>query len=74
MSKDVHTEHCCNRHGCKYAQKCPVESGEKPQSYMCEMCEDEFDVIWEMAHLMNEMYEKGRLAEANERDMLKLMG
>lgn len=44
--KDVHTEHCCEVHGCKYgydmhpdAEKtCTVVSGEKKQSYPCEMC------------------------------------
>lgn len=65
-NKDVHTEHCCIRHGCKYAWQqstkphCTVKSGEKPQSYMCEMCDVEFDLVWELAHLMNEMYDKGR--------------
>lgn len=38
--KDVHTEHCCAQHGCKYADSdCPVASGNKPQSYPCESCE-----------------------------------
>lgn len=42
MSKDVHTEHCCIHHGCKYAvplTPCTVESGEKKQSFPCEDCE-----------------------------------
>lgn len=38
--KCVHTEHCCVIHGCKYCDDdCPVETGVKKQSYMCEMCE-----------------------------------
>jgi hypothetical protein len=40
--KDVHTEHCCKAHGCKYGdgQLCPVESGAKPQSFPCEACDE----------------------------------
>lgn len=38
--KDVHTEHCCYRHGCCYGdQGCTVKSGMKPQSYPCEVCD-----------------------------------
>lgn len=34
--KDVHTEHCCTFHGCKYGDKdCPVVLGTKPPSYPC---------------------------------------
>lgn len=40
--RDVHTEHCCDIHGCKYGDpKCTVVSGEKAQSYLCEACEEE---------------------------------
>jgi len=36
----VHTEHCCVDHGCKYGDEdCPVETGQKPQSFFCENCE-----------------------------------
>jgi len=40
MSKtDVHTEHCCLRHGCKYGDKdCTVARKILPQSYPCESC------------------------------------
>lgn len=39
--KDVHTEHCCIVHGCKYGEKdCSVTMGIKPQSYPCEYCEE----------------------------------
>lgn len=40
-AKDVHTEHCCQRHGCKYGESetCPVETGAKPQSFACEACD-----------------------------------
>jgi len=38
--KNVHTEHCCIHHGCKYNDDdCPVETGQLPQSYPCELCE-----------------------------------
>jgi O-acetyl-ADP-ribose deacetylase (regulator of RNase III) len=39
-SKDVHTEHCCLTHGCKYGEgeQCPVENGTKKQSSPCEVC------------------------------------
>jgi len=43
-NKDVHTEHCCLRHGCKYIAPltpCTVESGEKEQSFPCEECDIE---------------------------------
>lgn len=43
--KDVHTEHCCAKHGCKYGQpECPVANGQKPQSFPCEDCQ------WEAKH------------------------
>lgn len=38
--KDVHTEHCCFDHGCKYGDDdCPVTSGKKEQSFPCETCD-----------------------------------
>lgn len=41
-NRDVHTEHCCFYHGCKYNNpECPVELGTKKQSYPCEMCEED---------------------------------
>lgn len=43
---DVHTEHCCLAHGCKYDMgfkddeaKCTVMSKQKPQSFPCELCD-----------------------------------
>lgn len=37
--KDVHTEHCCSAHGCKYGETtCPVATRAKPQSFPCEEC------------------------------------
>lgn len=40
VEKDVHTEHCCSEHGCKYGkdETCPVSLGDKPQSFPCEFC------------------------------------
>jgi len=38
-TKNVHTEHCCSVHGCKYGEKdCPVALGLQKQSYPCEFC------------------------------------
>lgn len=55
-NKCVHTEHCCHRHGCKYGyshdfhakkgRACPVETGEKRQSYPCESCQYEPSEPW----------------------------
>lgn len=38
--KDVHTEHCCIDHGCKYGEDdtCTVVTGQAKQSYGCEYC------------------------------------
>lgn len=43
VDTDVHTEHCCSVHGCKYAcgTDCTVENGTKPQSHPCEQCQFE---------------------------------
>lgn len=49
QARDVHTEHCCVKHGCKYGyvpdysydmagEVCTVVSLEKEQSFPCEMC------------------------------------
>jgi hypothetical protein len=44
MDKDVHTEHCCIKHGCKYNDPaCPVWLGYKAQSYVCESCSFHWD-------------------------------
>lgn len=46
LTKDVHTEHCCLRHGCKYGDlDCPVYLQTKVQSHPCESCQhDDNDV------------------------------
>jgi hypothetical protein len=39
--RDIHTEHCCRVHGCKYgALDCSVELCLKPASFRQECCED----------------------------------
>ena len=41
-NQDVHTEHCCRIHGCKYGDTdCPVESGAKRPSFPCS-CNEEW--------------------------------
>lgn len=45
--RDVHTEHCCKEHGCKYGsddRACTVANG-TPQSFPCEQCEIDNDTI-----------------------------
>lgn len=38
---NVHTEHCCILHGCKYGyEHCPVVLGLQRQSFSCEECEE----------------------------------
>lgn len=38
---DVHTEHCCLTHGCKYGDEfCTVTNKLLPQSFSCEWCDD----------------------------------
>lgn len=40
QEKDVHTEHCCVIHGCKYRDDdCPVETEKLIQSFPCESCQ-----------------------------------
>ena len=55
--KDVHTEHCCLIHGCKYcSEECTVISGEKEQSFKCEECdyEDNQRSVWSKCEMSNE--------------------
>lgn len=78
MIKDVHTEHCCALHGCKYGltsrhhdsetgqlkiavqgDGCPVVSGDKKQSFMCDVCDWEIDESWHEIIALNEMYDRG---------------
>lgn len=46
--RDVHTEHCCAKHGCKYpftTKDCSVVSGKKKQSFPCEECHEEANEV-----------------------------
>ncbi len=56
---DVHTEHCCLTHGCKYGNvdnECTVVSGEEKQSYPCENCEiDELSSVEKKEAVMKEI-------------------
>lgn len=37
--RNVHTEHCCLVHGCKYGNdECPVATKKQRQTHLCEMC------------------------------------
>ena len=39
-NRDVHTEHCCAIHGCKYGDDdCTVMHGKQVQSWWCEDCD-----------------------------------
>lgn len=41
---DVHTEHCCIFHGCKYGyDDCTVVTKIKKQSFPCEECASEYN-------------------------------
>ncbi len=53
--KDVHTEHCCVLHGCKYGQDpfCTVVTRKSDQSFLCEQCEE--DGIENLTMLTNVM-------------------
>lgn len=57
---DVHTEHCCARHGCKYdwhqIGHCTVWPNGTWQSFPCEFCEHDIAKVWEIAHLENRFY------------------
>lgn len=44
--KDVHTEHCCLKHGCKYGDDdCTVTTGQKAQSFECEYCDSDKETL-----------------------------
>ncbi len=63
ITTDVHTSHCCTRHGCKYDEDktCTVVAGFRSQEFPCEGCDFELneDGGLEVAYLLNEMYDKG---------------
>lgn len=48
-NSDVHTAHCCARHGCKYRDDtCTVTTGGAPQQYACESCAHEAERLREL--------------------------
>jgi len=62
----VHIGHCCEKHGCKYADEfCPVASGMFKQDHPCESCswsqERENEVLDEMSDedLVDELVSRG---------------
>jgi hypothetical protein len=51
----VHQSHCCERHGCKYADTdCPVKLGTHPQAYPCEYCSEPAALRAEITELTEE--------------------
>lgn len=43
---NVHTEHCCADHGCKYGDDdCTVTTGNRPQSFPCEWCSRTYEEV-----------------------------
>lgn len=68
--ENVHKNHCCILHGCKYGDgNCPVVSGEIKQKYKCEQChgddffleEDSQDRINEKFTVSNRKFKISRL-------------
>ncbi len=45
VERDVHTEHCCIVHGCKYGKDdiCTVTTKKATQSFPCQSCRDAMD-------------------------------
>jgi len=66
--KDVHTEHCCERHGCKYWSDCPVEKRAEPSSGPCELCYSDAEDDEEIARFANDLLEARDSAIRRERD------
>jgi hypothetical protein len=66
---DVHTEHCCILHGCKYGnlEDCSVFQGWKDQSYPCEDCAwDCLKTVEEVRRSVAYSLENGGLEKATE--------
>jgi hypothetical protein len=56
--RDVHAEHCCVLHGCKYGDDdCPVATKQKKQSFVCETC-SMYDGIKNLTMLQNVLRHK----------------
>lgn len=64
--KDVHTEHCCVIHGCKYCDpdsNCSVTSRRKRQSYLCERCIIAMNDFWNLEGEYREVMVLKKLVE-----------
>lgn len=59
--KDVHTEHCCILHGCKYGKEddCTVMKRLASQSYTCETCDYYGITTLEMVRKIDKTPKKG---------------
>lgn len=74
--KDVHTEHCCLTHGCKYGRDvtCTVVQGYLAQSYPCEVCDFEAEQRTNYlasatdADIITEMHRRGLLRQVGWRN------
>lgn len=57
MIRDVHTQHCCKFHGCKYGEEdCPVTTGQKSQQFPCEFCLDDHEpIVVQFVHVWQAM-------------------
>jgi hypothetical protein len=62
IQKDVHTEHCCAIHGCKYGKddECTVMLAAKKQEYIqsftCEACDEGWDTVLDMIKSLHPTY------------------
>lgn len=71
---DVHTEHCCIKHGCKYGDEtCTVTTGAKTQSFPCHYCHDDkqeiveatdYPAIIDQLRLVADLAEKNGMPES----------
>lgn len=65
---DVHTEHCCLTHGCKYGNpECTVTTGRAAQSFPCERCGEDAEAAGVDATLRGGVIEAPPVATPNER-------
>jgi hypothetical protein len=57
---EVHVQHCCNIHGCKYGKEnCPVETNYRAQAHPCEQCTDTIQAYQEdFGHTQPKAYKK----------------
>ena len=59
--KDVHTEHCCWVHGCKYGDpNCTVILNVAKQSFPCEECPDPDTLAYKIRNKTTGLYKRKR--------------